>query len=324
MNSPNQPLTHPHNFTLETNAQETRVRAVFWLTTVTMVAEIVSGAWFGSMALLADGWHMGTHSAAFAIALFAYHYARKHASNPRFSFGTGKVIYLGGFASAVALGVVALVMAVESIMRLVEPHPILFNQAIAVACLGLAVNIISVFLLHGAEHHHHDHSHDHSHHHSHHRSHHHTHEHSEDHTLKAAYIHVLADTLTSLTAIVALVAGKYLGWVWMDAVMGIVGSLVISRWAYGLLQQTSGPLLDQNPQLAEKKSIEKLLQTTLQDNGQVEVVDFHVWQISPYHRAAIIAIASRSPQQPEDYRQQLSDAGFHYAHLTIEVNRLKT
>ena len=285
---------HSHNFHVDTNTQASKVRAVFWLTTVTMVAEIVAGTWFGSMALLADGWHMGTHSAAFAIALFAYYYAHKNADNPRFSFGTGKVIYLGGFASAVALAVVALMMVIESVMRLIEPQTILFNQAIAVAVLGLIVNIISVFLLHtGPEGHHH-----------------------HDHTLKAAYMHVLADALTSLTAIIALIAGKYLGWIWMDALMGVVGSVVITRWAYCLLQQTSKPLLDENSHLADKEAIESMLQK----KENAKIVDFHIWHISPQHRAAIIGIVSDNPQQPDDYRQQLADAGFDYAHITIEVN----
>ena len=302
--SPNSSPQHSHDFSLQTDTQENKVRAVFWLTTITMIAEIIAGTWFGSMALLADGWHMGTHSAAFAIALFAYYYARKHADNPEFSFGTGKVVYLGGFASAVALAVVALLMIVESIMRLIEPHTILFNQAIAVACLGLVVNIVSAFLLHGSHHHDHEREHDHQ------------HEQIEDHTLKAAYIHVLADALTSLTAIVALVAGKYLGWIWMDALMGIVGALVISRWAYGLLQQTSKPLLDENPHLQDRQ----LIKQCLAKNERAELVDFHVWQISPKHRAAIIAISTDEPKHPEVYRQRLHAAGFHYSHLTVEVN----
>jgi len=302
-NSP-KPWQHSHDFTIETNLQERKVRYVFWLTTVTMVVEIGAGTWFGSMALLADGWHMGTHSAAFAIALFAYYYARKHASNPRFSFGTGKVIYLGGFASAVALAVVALIMAIESVMRLVEPQVILFNQAIAVACLGLGVNILSVFLLHGSDHHGHDHNHDHQ------------HNHHTDHNLKAAYFHVLADTFTSVTAIVALIAGKSLGWIWMDALMGILGSLVISRWAFGLLQQTSKPLLDENASVQELQAIEAILRA----KDEVDVVDFHVWQISPYHQAAIIGLVAANPLQPADYRRQLAAAGVEFSHLTIEVN----
>jgi len=159
--------------------------------------------------------------------------------------------------------------------------------------LGLVVNIVSAFLLHAGSHAHH-----------------------HDHTLKAAYIHVLADTVTSLTAIIALVAGKFLGWVWMDALMGIVGSVIIARWAYGLLQQTSKPLLDENPHLNEKQ----LIESTLTQHDGDELVDFHVWQLSPQHRAAIIGIVSDNPQQPENYRRQLKEAGFHYAHVTIEVN----
>jgi cation diffusion facilitator family transporter len=191
-----------------------------------MVAEIIAGSVFGSMALLADGWHMGTHVAAFLITIYAYRYARIHARDPSYTFGTGKVGVLGGFASAVALAVVALVMLVESLHRIIEPQSIQFNAAMGVAAIGLFINIMSAFLL----------KEDHTHHHR--------HDHHHDHNLKAAYLHVLADALTSLLAIVALLAGKYFGWNWLDPIMGIVGAIIITRWSYELLKKTSPVLLD--------------------------------------------------------------------------------
>ncbi len=199
-----------------------------------MILEIAAGTWFGSMALLADGWHMGTHSAAFLITLFAYAYAKKHANNKSFSFGTGKVNYLGGFASAVALAIVALMMAVESVQRLFEPHSIQFNEAIIVAIIGLVVNVASAFILKDDHHHHH---------------------HHHDHNMKAAYFHVLADTLTSVLAIVALFVGKYMGAVWLDPVMGIVGAIVIFHWSFGLIKESSSVLLDKSVNTATLEKI---------------------------------------------------------------------
>ncbi|GAL27971.1 putative transporter [Vibrio variabilis] len=186
------------------------------LTVTTMVVEIVAGTIYGSMALLADGWHMGTHAAAFCITLFAYRYAKKHENNDRFSFGTGKVSVLGGYTSAIALGIVALMMIVESVHRLFNPQPIHFNEAIIVAFIGLAVNVASMFLLgdhHHHDHHHHDHGHSHEHGHAHHH---------HDHNLRAAYLHVLADALTSVLAIGALILGKLYGWNWLDALWGLL------------------------------------------------------------------------------------------------------
>ena len=223
-----QPLTssHNHDFTPHNHQGERRTWYVLMLTLSAMFAEIIAATLFGSMALLADGWHMGTHAAAFCITLFAYRYAKKHAQSGKYSFGAGKVSVLGGFTSAIALGIVAIAMFVESIHRLFNPETIQFNEAIMVAILGLTVNVASIFLLHD-DHHHHHHEHDH-----------HDHHHHHDHNLKAAYMHVLADTLTSVLAIVALFVGKYLGWHWLDAAMGIVGGLVIGKWTWGLLQQT--------------------------------------------------------------------------------------
>jgi cation diffusion facilitator family transporter len=237
---------HSHDFAPIHEKGETRTLQVLFLTAITMIIEIIAGNSFGSMALLADGWHMGTHVAAFAISIFAYRYAKHHATNPDFSFGTGKVSILGGFASAVALAVIALIMALESISRLHNPQKIHFDEAILVATVGLVINLVSAFLLQD--------------HHS--RDHRQTHEHShEDHNMRAAYFHVLADALTSFLAIVALFSGKYVGLNWMDPVMGVVGAAVITRWSYGLLKDTSSILLDQCVDGERKTEIKQAIES---------------------------------------------------------------
>lgn len=291
---------HSHDFSVKNDRGERRTKYVLILTAITMIVEILAGSVFGSMALLADGWHMGTHVAAFMITIFAYRYARKHADNPSYAFGTGKVSVLGGFASAVALAVVALVMLIESMQRIIDPHTIQFNEAIAVASLGLFVNVISAFLLKDDHHHHHDHG-DHHHHH--------------DHNLRAAYFHVLADALTSLLAIIALVSGKYFGWGWLDPIMGIVGAVIITRWSYGLLKQTGPILLDgsieETYQAAVKETIEK--------DSDNQISDIHIWKVGANHYAAIISLVTRFPKSTEYYKELLND--FHkLSHITIEVN----
>jgi len=288
---------HRHDFSTKNNKGERRTKYVLILTAITMVVEIIAGSVYGSMALLADGWHMGTHVAAFMITIFAYQYARKHANNPAYAFGTGKVNVLGGFASAIALAVVALVMLVESLQRIVDPRIIHFNEAIIVASVGLLVNIVSAFLLKND----HDHQHDHHHHH--------------DHNLRAAYLHVLADAMTSLLAIVALVLGKYFGWNWLDPIMGIVGAIIITRWSYGLLKQTSPILLDasieEKYQAAVKEVIEK--------DSDNRISDIHIWKVGANHYAAIISLVTHFPNTMEHYKGLLSD--FHkLSHVTIEVN----
>jgi len=287
---------HNHDFLIKNEKGERRTHYVLILTAITMVVEIIAGSIFGSMALLADGWHMSTHVAAFMITIFAYRYARKHADNPAYAFGTGKVSVLGGFASAVALSVVALVMFVESMHRIIEPQIIQFNAAIGVACIGLLVNVVSAFLLKDG----HEHTHEHHHH---------------DHNLRAAYLHVLADALTSLLAIVALLSGKYFGWNWLDPVMGIVGAIIITRWSYGLIKQTSPILLDgsieEEYQLAIQEAIEK--------DSDNRITDIHIWKVGPNHYAAIISIVTHSPKATEYYKELLSE--FHrLAHITIEIN----
>lgn len=311
------PWLHEHNFSNQNQQGERNTLYVLLLTIVTMFAEIIAGTVYGSMALLADGWHMGTHAAAFLITLFVYRYSRKHKSDPKYAFGTGKVSVLGGFTSAIALGLVALMMAIESAVRLFSPEQIHFHEAILVAMIGLAVNVISVFLLkdhHSDSHYgHHQHTHqviDDTH------SHQHSHEHHHDHNLRAAYFHVMADALTSILAIGALLLGKYLGLNWLDPIMGIVGALIISKWAWGLLTQTGPILLD--------KSIESNYQKQVIDciEQQVDhqVADIHIWLISADHYAAEISIVSHQPFSVDYYRELLLPFD-RLAHLTIEVNQ---
>ena len=281
---------HSHDFSVINDKGERRTQYVLILTAITMVVEIIAGSIYGSMALLADGWHMSTHVAAFMITIFAYSYARKHATNPTYTFGTGKVSVLGGFASAIALAVVALVMLIESMQRIIEPQIIQFNEAIAVACLGLFINVVSAFLLKDDHHHHHDHN------------------------LRAAYMHVLADALTSFLAIIALLSGKYFGWNWLDPMMGIVGAIIITRWSYGLLKQTSPILLD--------GSIEEKYQTAIKETIEKDadnlISDIHIWKVGANHYAAIISIVTHFPQSTVYYKALLSD--FHkLSHITIEV-----
>jgi cation diffusion facilitator family transporter len=296
---------HRHDFALDTREGERRTRLVVGLTATMMVVEIAAGYSFGSMALLADGWHMGTHVAALAISLFAYRYARRHVDNPAFSFGTGKVGALGGFASAVALAVVALLMGMESVQRLLAPERIDFDQAIAVAVVGLLVNVASAWLLQGGDsHHHEEHGAGAGHHHHH------------DHNLRAAYLHVLADALTSLLAILALLTGKYFGWIWMDACMGLVGAALITRWGYGLLKDTSGVLLDGAPGGDRLRQMREAVEADA-DN---RVVDLHVWRLGPTGFGAIVSLVTHQPREPQYYKALLSRFA-ELRHVTVEVNR---
>lgn len=271
------------------------------ITAITMVVEIVAGSVFGSMALLADGWHMGTHAGAFAITIFAYHYSRKHNSDRDFTFGTGKVSVLGGYSSAIALAVVALFIGVESIERLITPQEIRFNEAIAVAVLGLTVNLFCAYLLHGNHTHTHEHGHKHAHHH--------------DHNLRGAYLHVIADALTSVLAIFALSFGKLFGWQWLDPLMGIVGALVITRWAYGLLKDTSTILLDRN---SEREHVE-LIRQRIESDSDNRVSDIHIWRVGPVDYAAIVSVVTHYPKSTEHYKNLLAEFK-ELSHLTIEVN----
>ncbi|WP_299485855.1 CDF family Co(II)/Ni(II) efflux transporter DmeF [Acaryochloris sp. IP29b_bin.137] len=294
---------HSHNFSVNQNQAEKNTKIVMLITAATMIAEITAGTILGSMALLADGWHMATHVAAFGITVFAYRYARQHATDARYTFGTGKVSVLGGFASAVALAVVAFVMAFESVGRFFQPQTIQFNEAIGVAILGLVVNLVSAWLLHD------DHGHSHDHHGSH------GHHHHADHNLRAAYVHVLADALTSVLAIIALFAGKFLGWIWLDAAMGIVGAGVITKWASDLVSETGSILLDGGID----KHIKQDILNAIEDDADNRVVDLHVWRVSQKHLSATVSLVTHYPQAPEYYKSLLSQIP-SLAHVLIEVN----
>jgi len=304
---------------------ERQTWAVVIVTTLMMVAEIIGGTWYGSMALVADGWHMATHAAALTIAALAYRYARSHVSDPRFTFGTGKIGELSGFASAIVLGMISLFIAWESITRLVSPKAINFSQAIFIAVIGLAVNLVSALLLHqggGHDHHEHDDGHEHDHDHDeddhdddHDHSHDHAHEHHHDTNMRAAYVHVLADALTSVSAILGLLLGRYLGWVWMDPIMGIVGALVIAQWSLSLLKSAGAHLVDMNMNV----SLLKQVRERLESNGDT-VCDLHLWRLGPGHHALVATIKADAPASPDAYRAKLQDLQ-GLSHVTVEVDQ---
>lgn len=298
---------HSHSFGQEhVKAAEKYTIIVIFITAITMIIEITTGILFGSMALLADGVHMGTHTLALGIAAFSYYYTRKYANDKRFSFGTGKVNSVGGFSSALLLIVFAFSLTWESVERLLTPVEIQFNQAIVVAAAGLLVNIISAWIL-SRPHAVHNHSpHDHSGHHGH------TY---QDHNLKAAYLHVIADALTSVFALVALFAGKIWGLVWMDPLMGILGAILVSRWAWGLLKETSGILLDCQAPEKSQAIVRKAL-----ENNNDRISDLHIWTIGEGLYAVNISIVTNSPQFPSYYKQLLLKYR-EFAHITVEVQK---
>ena len=304
---------HSHSFGQEQKRSgEFRTFIVIAITAAMMVVEIAAGIAFGSMALLADGLHMGSHTVALGINAFAYVYARRHAHNQRYSFGTGKVNTLGGYTGAVLLAVFAALMAWESTRRLIEPVSIAFNQAIFVAVLGLLVNGACVSIL-GF-----DHEHDHGHSHTDAHSHDHDHGHHHDHNLKSAYLHVMADALTSLLAIFALLIGKYFGMVWMDPLMGIVGAILVARWSIGLLKSTSAILLDeQGPE-----EIRKLIRESIEQQADNRIVDLHLWTVGPGIYSTIISVVSSSPQNADHYRSLLP-GHLTLHHVSIEVHEYK-
>jgi cation diffusion facilitator family transporter len=297
-------LNHSHSFGQDHKRPgESRTIVVIVVTAAMMVVEIATGMLFGSMALLADGLHMASHAAALSINAFAYIYARRHAHDERFSFGTGKVNALGGFSGAVLLAVFAVMMAVESAVRLVNPVAIAFNPAIFVAIVGLVVNGLSMLILDHKDDHHHGHGHDHDHQH-------------HDHNLRSAYLHVLADALTSFLAIFALLAAKYFGLIWMDPLMGIVGAVMVSRWSIGLLMSTSHVLLDRQAPV----NIQQKVVDGIEENGDNRVVDLHLWTVGPDIYAAIVSVVTENPKPPEYYKQ-LIPSDLKFVHVTVEVNR---
>src|SRR6266481_2352357 len=291
-----------HDFVPDFSHAERRTRIVIGVTAAMMIVEIVAGLMSHSMALLADGWHMSTHVLAFLITAVAYYFARTQAGNARFSFGTGKVGVLCGFTSAIVLSIVAFLMAGESVHRLFAPLEIHFNEAIGIACLGLLVNLGCAVLL--ADRHHetgHGSAHDH------------------DLNLRAAYLHVLADAFTSVLAITALTGGKFFGWAWLDPVVGIVGSGVVFSWAYTLLRDTSGILLDRTPPSSD---LPEEIRRAVESDGDSLVTDLHVWQVGTGKFAAIVSIVAHRPKSSDEYREMLRGHG-ELAHLTIETQHCR-
>jgi cation diffusion facilitator family transporter len=296
-------LAHSHRYVDEEQSHgERRTKIVVGMTALTMVAEIVAGTAFGSIALLADGLHMASHVAALGLAAFAYAYARRHALNRRYSFGTGKVGPLAGYTSAVVLGLIALFMGWESVQRLAAPVPIDFTAAMMVAVAGLAVNLVSALLLgdHPHDHEHADGEDDHHHHH--------------DHNLRAAYVHVLADALTSVLAIVALAGGRYFGWSWLDPAMGLVGAAVILWWSGGLMRGSTRVLLDEEAGAAKAEAIRR----RIEGDADNRVIDLHLWRVGPRHLAAIISVMTHEPRGPDHYKALVSGIA-DLAHVTVEV-----
>jgi cation diffusion facilitator family transporter len=345
---------HSHVFLApDHEASEKKTWAVIVLCGVMMAAEIVGGLLFGSIALIADGLHMSTHAGALLLAALAYSYARKHASDTRFCFGTGKLGDLAGFTSAIVLAMIAILIGYESVARLFQPVPIHFAEAIPIACLGLAVNIVSAWLLSSGGHHHHGHGHgnghdherededDHEHHpHDHtrenehgHEGHPHDHDHDHaiaaanepddhqhghpgahrDNNMRAAVIHVAADAAVSILVIVGLLLARAFGWLWMDPLAGIVGACVIASWSYGLIRDTGAILLDMNP---DPRLADQLRQAIEVDGDRLD--DLHLWRVGPGHLAAIVSVVTRDPHDPSYYRDRLSRFKI-LSHLTVEV-----
>src|SRR6266480_329844 len=284
-----------HDFVPDFSHAEQRTRIVIGVTAAMMVVEITVGLMSHSMALLADGWHMSTHVLAFLITAVAYYFARTQAGNARFSFGTGKVGVLGGFTSAVVLSIVAFLMAGESVHRLFVPLEIHFNEAIGIACVGLLVNLGCAFLLGDRDH---------------------ESAHRQDLNLRAAYLHVLADAFTSVLAITALTGGKFFGWAWLDPAVGIIGSGVVFSWAYTLLRDTSGILLDRTPSSSD---LPEEIRRTVESDGDSLVTDLHVWQMGIGKFAAMMSVVAHEPKSCDAYRALLR--GHHeLVHVTIETH----
>jgi len=289
---------HEHDYLLkdeQIRKNEKRTLFVVVLTFLTMFLEIVAGHLTSSMALLADGWHMASHAGALFISFLAYRLGRSKSFNNKFSFGAGKMVPLGGYSSAILLGVIAVLMGYHSVMRLFEPLEIAYREAIIIASIGLLVNIASAFILSvGGHHHHHDeeghHGHDHDH----------SKKHVHDHNLRSAYIHVIADALTSVFAIVALIFGSLYGAAWLDPVMGIVGSIIILKWAYNLCRDTVWELLDGHPSSIDRDKIRE----HVEEKG-VEVSDLHVWRVAPKAYACELVVTSSEQRGTEVFRELL-------------------
>jgi len=302
---------HSHVFDSHNPVAERRTQQVMWLTLVMMVIEITAGTLFGSMALLADGWHMSSHALALGVSAGAYALARRYAGDPRFAFGTWKIEVLGGYTSAVFLLGVAAYMGYESVSRLLQPEPIRFDEAIPVAILGLVVNVISAWLLStGAHHHSHDHGHRHDHGH---------HDHHHDLNLRSAYLHVLADAATSVLAIVALLGGRYYGATWLDPVMGIAGTVLVGRWALGLLRDTGRVLLDAEMDAPVVEEVKEAVSSLPQPAA---LRDLHVWRVGKGKYACIVGVAARSDVTVDDVRSRLT-VHEELVHVTVELEPIR-
>jgi len=313
-NHPQAPA-HDHVFLgIDHQRNERKVWLVIGVTASMMLVEIIAGTLYGSMALVADGWHMSTHAGAMLIAALAYRFARRHAGNSRFTFGTGKLGDLAGFASAVLLALISLLIGWESLIRLTQPTHIDFTQAIEVAIAGLIVNLVCAWLLKDdhASHGHHHHHHDHAHHHDDHSG----RRQARDNNLRAAYLHVMADAMTSVLAIAALLSGRSYGWTWADPVMGVVGALVIARWSGSLIRDAGSVLLDAG---AEGIGIgQEIRQAIVPADG--DITDLHVWQVGPGYFAAIVSLVAQEPREPAYYKGLLTHI-HELAHVTVEVER---
>ncbi|VTU35669.1 CDF family Co(II)/Ni(II) efflux transporter DmeF [Variovorax sp. RA8] len=305
---------HEHRFQDDNRAAERSTRLVMWITGAAMVLEIGAGWWFNSMALLADGWHMSSHAVAIGLSAFAYAAARRYAGDRRFAFGTWKIEVLGGFASALFLLGVAVLMVVGSVERLWAPAAIRYQEAIVVAVLGLAVNLLCAWLLGGA-HHHHDHGHE-----PHHDGHAHSHGHGHDLNLRSAYLHVVADAATSVLAIVALAGGWLYGWAWLDPAMGIVGAVLVASWARGLLVDTAKVLLDREMDHPVVEEIRDGVEQALADS-HTRIADLHVWRVGQGAYACALSVVTHSSTLTPDEVRATFEMHEEIRHSTIEIHR---
>lgn len=301
--------THDHVFDIGNVAAERSTRLVMWITASMMVVEIIAGWWFNSMALLADGWHMSSHAVAIGLSAMAYGTARRYARDPSFAFGTWKIEILGGFASAVFLLGVAIMMVVGSLERIFTPQPIQYQQAIVIAILGLGVNVVCALILGKA--HHHDHNQ--------HNGHGHGHDHHHDLNLRSAYLHVIADAATSVLAIVALCGGWLYGWSWLDPIMGIVGAVLVAIWAKGLLIDTGKVLLDREMDHPLVDEIREAVETS-PDAGNTRIADLHVWRVGKRAYSCAITVVSQDAMLTPDVVRQRLSVHEEIAHSTIEVH----
>jgi cation diffusion facilitator family transporter len=311
-----EPWSHGHTFHEADSSAERGTRAVMWITAAAMVVEIGSGWWFGSMALLADGWHMSSHALAIGLSAFAYAASRRYASDPRFAFGTWKVEVLAGFASAVILLAVAALMVVGSLERLFSPQPIRYQEALLVGVFGLVVNLLCAFILGGS----HGHPHDHGHGHHHGEGHHHEHGQGDDLNLRSAYVHVIADAATSVLAILALLGGWLWGWGWLDPLMGLVGAALVAIWAKALLRQTGAVLLDRE---MDHGVVEEIRQE-VESQGTEKVVDLHVWRVGRNAYACAMSVLSSDPRFDANEARRRISVHEEVAHVTVEIHRVQS